>query len=40
MGDLDICPAPYQHNLEHLAIMLTEIQAIPGYIPGFNTQDM
>jgi hypothetical protein len=38
-GDLDICPAPDQDNLEHLAVLLTAIQAIPRYVSGFNTRE-
>ena len=38
-GDLDICPAPDQENLEHLATLLTDLQAKPRYIPGFGNQE-
>ena len=38
-GDLDICPALDEENLQPLANALREMEAKPRYTPGWNTQE-
>lgn len=38
-GDLDICIAPDEENLERLADLLRVLEARPRYIPGFSNKE-